>query len=127
MGRTNFEKLEVHKLTEIVADEVWNMVEHRESLQKTTLGSQIVRSADSIGANVAEGVGRGSSLDNKRFVGNARGSLYETMHWLRRCYHRSLITKKRVDEIRPAIEALAPKLSSYRKSTGVDHTVSTNK
>ncbi len=86
------------------------------------MGSQIVRSADSIGANIAEGVGRGSTLDNKRFVRNARGSLYETMHWLRRCYRRSLITEKEVGEIKPTIDALAPKLNSYLKSIGVDHT-----
>ncbi len=126
MGKTNFESLEVYRLAEQIADDVYNMVERWEGFQKMTMGSQIVRSADSIGANIAEGVGRGSTLDNKRFVRNARGSLYETMHWLRRCYKRSLITKTQVEGIKPAIEALAPKLNSYLKSIGLDHTASTN-
>ena len=126
MVKTNFEKLEVYQLAERLADEVWKMVEDWNNFQKITIGSQIVRSADSVGANIAEGVGRGTALDNKRFVRNARGSLYETMHWLRRCYNRSLITKKQVDVIKPIIEKLAPKLNSYLKSIGIIHESSTN-
>jgi hypothetical protein len=42
MGRTNFEKLEVYRLAEQVADEVWDMVECWGNFQKMTSGSQIV-------------------------------------------------------------------------------------
>ena len=126
MAKTNFEKLEVYQLAEQLADEVWRMVESWDNFPKTTIGSQIIRSTDSVGANIAEGVGRGSTLDNKRFVRNARGSLYETMHWLRRCYKRSLITKKQVDTIKPIIEKLAPKLNAYLKSISIIHETSTN-
>ena len=41
-----------------------------EPFAKNTIGTQLVRAADSIGANIAEGYGRGSFADNKRFVGN---------------------------------------------------------
>jgi four helix bundle protein len=64
---------------------------------RATVGRQLVRAADSIGANIAEGTGRGSYLDNRRFVLIARGSLYETQHWLRRAVRRNLLNE---DEIK---------------------------
>jgi len=45
---------------------------------RDTVGKQLVRSADSVGANIAEGAGRGRFLDNRRFVRMSRGSLNET-------------------------------------------------
>ena len=81
-----------------------------------TLGKQIIRSADSIGANIAEGVGRGSYQDNRRFVKIARGSLYETQHWLRRAYNRKLLTDEQIDVIKLIINELAPQLNAYLKS-----------
>jgi four helix bundle protein len=39
------------------------------------MGKQIVRSADSVGANIAAGHWRYSYQDNQRFVKSARGSL----------------------------------------------------
>ena len=83
-----------------------------------TIGKQIVRGADSIGANIAEGVGRGSFQDNRRFVRNARGSLYETKHGLRRAYSRRLLTDSQVERIKPLIDELTPKLNAYLNSIG---------
>ncbi|MCP2730878.1 four helix bundle protein [Limnofasciculus baicalensis] len=87
-----------------------------EPLAKNTLGKQIIRSADSIGGNIAEGVGRGTSGDNKRFVRIARGSLYETQDWLRRAYSRHLLTSDQLDTLKPIIDELAPRLNSYLNS-----------
>ena len=54
------------------------------NILKETIGKQLFKAADSIGANILEGTGRGSFQDNRRFVKIARGSLNETQHWLRR-------------------------------------------
>jgi four helix bundle protein len=84
--------LQVYQLSEKLADNVWNIVIAWDSFAKDTVGKQIARAADSIGANISEGSGRGSIQDNRRFVRIARGSLYETIHWLRRCYLRKLLS-----------------------------------
>jgi hypothetical protein len=47
--RTNFEKLDVYRLSEKLADDVWNIVIGWDTFAKDTVGKQIVRAADSIG------------------------------------------------------------------------------
>jgi four helix bundle protein len=116
MERTNFEKLQVYQLSEKLADNVWNIVIAWDSFAKDTVGKQIVRAADSIGANISEGSGRGSIQDNRRFVRIARGSLYETIHWLRRCYLRKLLSQSEVKKLRLLVEELAPKLNAFLRS-----------
>ncbi|HVS83363.1 MAG TPA: four helix bundle protein [Pyrinomonadaceae bacterium] len=116
MERTNFEKLQVYQLSEKIADGIWDIVIAWDSFAKDTVGKQIVRSADSIGANIAEGSGRGSHQDNRRFVRMARGSLYETIHWLRRSYIRKLLSQSEVKKLRVLIEELTPKLNAFLRS-----------
>ena len=116
MERTNFEKLQVYQLSEKLADAIWKIVIGWNNLARDTVGKQIVRSADSVGANIAEGSGRGSLQDNRRFVRMARGSLYETIHWLRRAYLRKLLSQAEVKKLRALIDELTPKLNAYLRS-----------
>ena len=118
MERTNFENLRVYRLSEKLADEVWDNALNWEHFAKDTVGRQLVRAADSIGANIAEGSGRGRYLDNKRFVRIARGSLNETKHWLRRAFKRALLTKRQTDHLKPMIDDLGPMLNAYLSSIG---------
>jgi four helix bundle protein len=121
MGRTNFENLRVYKLSEELTDEVWKIVLRWNAFAKDTVGKQIVRSADSVGANIAEGTGRHNFQDNQRFVKIARGSLNETQHFLRRAFKRNLLTPADVKKLKPLVDNLAPQLNSYLKSIGRDH------
>jgi four helix bundle protein len=77
MNRTGFENLRVYNLAEEIADHVWETVIKWDFFAKDTVGKQLVNSADSIGANLAEGYGRGSHADNRRFAKISRGSLFE--------------------------------------------------
>ena len=113
LEKSNFEKLEIYQLAEKLADEIWNIVDKWEHFEKDTVGKQIVRSADSIGANIAEGNGRYSYKDNQRFVRIAKGSLNETRHWLRRAYTRNLLTEEQIKNLKPTIEELTLKLNGY--------------
>ena len=87
--RTNFENLRVYQLSEELSDSVWFIVIRWESFARETVGKQMTRAVDSIGANIAEGEGRASYQDNRRFIKIARGSLQETQHWLRRAFRRN--------------------------------------
>ena len=118
MPRTNFEKLRVYQLSEELADQIWDIVIEWNGFAKDTVGKQVVRSADSIGANLAEGEGRGSYQDNRRFIKIARGSLQETQHWLRRAFKRNLLTKNQVEQLKPLIAILSPPLNAYLRSIG---------
>ncbi len=118
MNRTNFENLRVYKLSEELADAIWNVVLGWDGFARDTVGRQIVRCADSIGANIAEGTGRHNFQDNRRFVKIARGSLNETQHFLRRAFKRELLTSADVNKLKPLVDNLAPQLNSYWKSIG---------
>jgi four helix bundle protein len=114
--RTKFENLRVYQLAEKLADEIWNAVAAWDHFARDTVGKQIVRAADSIGANIGEGIGRGSAPENRRFVRIARGSLNETKHWLRRAYKRHLLSNETVNKLKPLIDELAPKLNAYLRA-----------
>lgn len=113
MTRTHFEELKVYQLAETLADEIWVVVAKWEYFAQSTVGQQIVRSADGVGACLAEGSGRGTAQDNRRFIGMARESLYETKHWLRRAFKRKLLTKPRTDELKGIMDYLTPALNGY--------------
>jgi four helix bundle protein len=116
--KTNFENLEIYNLAELLADEIWEIVLKWNNLARDTIGKQLVRSADSIGANIAEGSGRGSEQDYRRFIRIARGSLNETRHWLRRAFKRKLLTATQIKNLTPVIEKLTPTLNAYLGAIG---------
>ena len=116
--RSAFETLDVYRLAEDLADTIWEVVLAWQPMARDTVGKQLVRAADSIGANIADGHGRGKGLDHKRFLRIARGSTNETKHWLRRAYRRNLLSEAQVTAIRPMVDALPPKLNAYLKSIG---------
>jgi len=105
--------LKIYQLSEKLADRVWIIVLEWNHLAQDTVGKQIIRAADSIGANIAEGSGRGSDKDYVRFLKISRGSLYETKNWLRRAYSRELLSQSQSDELKLIINELTPKLNTY--------------
>src|SRR3954470_11888055 len=106
MARSNFENLRVYRLAEDVADAIWDTALNWNQFARDTVGKQLVRAADSIGANIAEGDGRGTYQENRRFTRIARGSMNETKHWLRRAFRRRLLTQQQVEQLRPMLDEL---------------------
>ncbi len=80
-----------YRLAASLSDRVHDRVVAWPKFELWSVGIQLVRSADSIGANIAEGLGRATPPDQRRFFLIARGSLYETEHWLERAASRDLI------------------------------------
>lgn len=65
MAKSNFENLRVYRLSENLADQIWPIVLKWNIFSRDTVGKQLVKAADSIGANIAEGTGRGTFVDNR--------------------------------------------------------------
>lgn len=123
MTSSSFEHLDVYRLSERLSDAIWDVVHGWPSFARATIGRQIVDAADSISANIAEGVGRWYFKDNQRCVRIARGSLFETRNWLRRAFRRELLTEAHVATLTPIVEELIPRLNAYLKSIGRAATV----
>ena len=113
MGLLKLEELRVYALAEDLADLVWDVVIRWDAFAKETVGEQLVRAADSVGANIAEGFGRASAADNQRFVRIARGSLYETRQFLRRADRRNLLKVENRQSLHAVLDELMPVLNGY--------------
>jgi four helix bundle protein len=118
MVSSSFERLDVYRLSERLSDEIWRVVRSWPSSERRSIGDQLIRSADSIGANIAEGVGRWNFRDNKRCVRISRGSLFETRHWLRRASRRGLLSQEQITALSAIMNELIPKLNAYLNSIG---------
>ena len=83
---------------------------------RNTVGEQLVRTADSIGANIAEGYGRYHYGEKLRFLYFARGSLYETKYWLNRCSKRNLMAKASTQKYNEQLNGLARQINAFAAS-----------
>ncbi|MFP5469978.1 MAG: four helix bundle protein [Bacteroidia bacterium] len=110
--------LEVYLLANELSDEIWNLVSVWSHFEKDTIGKQVVRSADSISANIAEGYGRFSYKENRQFCFYARGSILETKTWLLKAKNRNLIAQDVYENLFSKLELTHIKLNAYMKYIG---------
>ena len=118
MSYYSLEDLEVYQLAESLSDEIWFIVSEWDYFAKDTVGKQIVRSADSIGSNIAEGYGRYHYKENRNFCYFSRGSIIETKGWLRKSKIRQLITVEQFDLLFEKLQTIHLKLNAYLKFIG---------
>ena len=110
-------ELDIYKLSEELSDLVWYAYDKWSQKVQRTIGYQIIRSSDSIAANLAEGYGRYTPADRKLFYRYARGSFEETKAWLRKLIRRKVIVDREVDKYTQIIDELGPKLNAFIRST----------
>lgn len=110
--------MDVYNLAESFSNEIWFIVLGWEYFAKDTLGKQLVRSADSIGANIAEGFGRYHYKENKNFCYFSRGSLIETKGWITKAKTRNLISEDQYTEYLGKLSNIHLKLNGYIKHIG---------
>lgn len=82
-----------YKVGKTLSNEVWGEVSKWDILAKKTVGEQLIRSMDSVSANIAEGFGRFHKKDKIKFYYNARASLFESAHWINLASERELISR----------------------------------
>lgn len=110
------EELEIFKQFEAMSDKIWDSVVRLSNFERITLGQQLVRAADSIGANLAEGDGRFSDLDSIRFFYYARGSLGEMKYWLQRCQSRDVFPSELCEQYLYQASVLHKQLNALIKT-----------
>jgi len=116
MAYQDMEESRMYQRAEGVADEVWKVVIGWDNFAKDTVGKQLVRAADSIGANIAESGGRYHPNDVIRFCYYSRGSLRETRYWLKRAIKRQLVSSEQFAKLFSELASLGQELNAYIKS-----------
>lgn len=109
------EDLNIYNQANDLGDSIWVIVQSWDYFQKDTIGKQLVRSTDSISANIAEGYGRFFFKENRNFCYYSRGSLLETKNWITKSYKRNLIDRPTFDKLLLEIENLHRSLNGYIK------------
>ena len=110
------ENLWIVQLAGKLADQITAQVKTWSSLDKRTIGAQIIRAADSIGANIVEGFGRHHPQDSLRFFYIARGSLEETRYFVRRAAERGLWSSKEDQMLLGFYQHLSIALNAFVKA-----------
>jgi len=112
------EELHIYQMAMTLGEEIWKLAESWSYYVKDTIGKQLVRAADSIAANIAEGYGRYHYKENLNFCFYSRGSLKETGTWLTKAKNRNLISIEKFEELNQLCESLSVKLNNYIKTIG---------
>lgn len=112
----SIENLEIYKETRKLNKDIWEIYSNMKYNEKKIIGDQIVRSSDSISANIAEGYGRYHYLDRIKFYYNSRGSLLETKHWISLLRERNLVNKPDFDRVTAQLALISIKLNNLIKS-----------
>jgi len=105
----DFRKLVAYRLAAALANDLYDVASRWDRFQLFSVGLQLVRAADSVAANIAEADGRFTPADRRRLLLIARGSLYETEHWILQAEQRGLLpegSSARVDEVGRTLNGL---------------------
>lgn len=113
MAYEDIEESRLYQRVEKLVDLIWDTVMEWNEFAKDTVGKQLTRAADSVGANIAESAGRFHPGDVIRFLYYSRGSLRETRYWLKRAVRRNLVPKKFLDDLMSELNSIGFELNSY--------------
>ena len=116
--KSSVNDLEIYRESMEIGEEVWAIVLGWDFFAKDTLGKQIVRSADSIAANLAEGYGRFHFKENQKFCYYSRGSAEETQTWLEKAARRNLVERESARVLYDRLETYKKRLNAYIRSIG---------
>lgn len=113
----NFKNLRIWKDSCNLTVDAYRLIDQFPSEEKYGLSSQLGRSVNSVGANIAESCGRFHFKDRTNFLYHARASLYETMHHLEIANRLEYISSNQLLSISGKIIDLNVRLNNYISST----------
>lgn len=100
-----------------LSNDIWSVVQKWDYFARDTVGKQLVRSVDSVSANIAEGFGRYYKKDKILFYRYAYGSVQESMDWILKAYLRKLVSEEDYKEILRRLKELPEALHCLIKFT----------
>jgi four helix bundle protein len=112
------EELRVYQQARALGEKVWIVVIQWDWFAKDTIGKQLVKSVDSIAANLSEGFGRYHYRESKNFYYYSRGSLFETKTWIAKARNRDLISVSDFNTFCNEIKDISVKLNNYIATVG---------
>jgi four helix bundle protein len=115
MSYIQIEATELYLRTCKLADDVFLAVMQWDFFSKDTIGKQLVRCLDSIGANLVEGDGRASVQDTSRFFVYARASAREARHFIRSCRTRNLLPIEQADAWIAEVTEIGKMIHAFKK------------
>jgi four helix bundle protein len=108
----SFEDLEVYQLSIKITKNIYSIINSFPAKEKYNIVGQLIRASSSIGANIAEGVGRDTTKEFIKYLFNARGSLMEVRHFLNLTLELNYISNQDVNKILSDCEILGIKLNN---------------
>ena len=112
-GYQNFTDLKCWKKARELKREIWKLLESLPREEKYRLSDQLLRSARSVLANIAEGNGRSSLKDQIYFCILSRGSLSECLNHLIDAYDCNYISTSTIKHFKELIDETARILNGY--------------
>ncbi len=112
----NFEKLIVWQKSMELVDLVYTLVKRFPKTETIILVPQLLRAANSVPANIAEGSYRQSNKEFIQFLYIAKGSVAETLTLLEVSYRRKYIIQEEKEKIRILCKDIFNLLSALIKS-----------
>jgi four helix bundle protein len=112
------EELRVYQQAMALGEKVWAIVIQWDWFVKDTVGKQMVKSVDSIAANLSEGFGRYHYRESIKLYYYSRGSLFETKTWITKAKSRDLISEDDFNTFSNEIKDISVRLNNYIASVG---------
>ena len=107
------EDLRVLQDAETIADRICHHVVALEPFAREVVDGRLVRAADSIGAKIAEAFGRFHYGEKLQFLYYARGSVFDTKHWLNRALERRLMRSEQLQDYVDRLSGIARQINAF--------------
>lgn len=111
----SFEKLDVWNRSIDLSALIYKITKSFPDSEKFGITNQLRRASNSIGANIAEGSGRKSSVEKARFFEIAFSSLLELIHFLRLSVKLDFIRDEELSDVHSLISEISNKLNALHK------------